>query len=48
MPTLTEPPSGFDAVVGDPGSSGNNMDYDECVVYDESAMIVSYIIVYEQ
>ena len=35
--------SGYDAVVGEPGTSLN---HDECVVYDERAAIPSYLIAY--
>jgi hypothetical protein len=40
---FTAPPTGFDSVVGEPGTELN---YDECIVYDERACKVAYIIVY--
>ncbi|PVF95503.1 ADP-ribosylation [Serendipita vermifera] len=41
--TLTEPPPGYDSVLGEPGSSLN---YDETVVYDKDAIIPAFLIIY--
>ncbi|CAG8533997.1 13634_t:CDS:2 [Funneliformis mosseae] len=43
--TLTGPPNNYDSIVGEPGTLLN---YDELVVYDESACIPQYLIVYEK
>ncbi|CAI2174729.1 1670_t:CDS:2 [Funneliformis geosporum] len=43
--SLTGPPKNYDSVVGEPGSLLN---YDELVVYNESACIPQYLIVYEK
>jgi len=42
-PTLTQPPAGHDAVIGEPGG---DLNYDECIVYTNDAIRASYLIVY--
>jgi hypothetical protein len=42
--TLTGPPVNYDSVVGEPGTS---LYYDELIVYNESACIPQYLVVYE-
>jgi len=42
--SLTQPPAGYDAVVGEPGG---DLNYDECIVYNNDAIRASYLIVYE-
>jgi len=42
-PSLTQPPAGYDAVVGEPGG---DLNYDECIVYNNDAIRASYLIVY--
>jgi hypothetical protein len=42
--SFTAPPPGYDSVVGEPGVALN---FDECVVYDEAACKVGYIIIYK-
>ena len=42
-----EKPDGFDSLTGVPGGNGPHaLNYEECVVYDESQAIPSYLIVY--
>jgi len=41
--TLTQPPYGFDAVIGEPGG---DLNYDECVVYNNDAIRPSFLIIY--
>jgi len=41
--TLTEPPMGYDAVIGEPGG---DLNYDECIVYNNDAIRASFLIVY--
>jgi len=41
--SLKQPPRGFDSVVGEPGGELN---YDECVVYNNSAIHPSFLIIY--
>jgi hypothetical protein len=40
---LTEPPAGFDSVLGE---VGQNLNYDEVVVYTEAAVLPKYLIIY--
>jgi len=42
--SLTQPPEGFDAVIGEPG---DDLNYDECIVYNNDAIRASYLIVYK-
>jgi len=42
-PNLTEPPAGYDAVIGEPGG---DLNYDESIVYTNDAIRASYLIVY--
>jgi len=41
--SLKQPPHGFDAVVGEPGE---DLNYDECVVYNDDAIRPSFLIIY--
>jgi len=41
--TLTQPPYGYDAVIGEPGG---DLNYDECVVYNNDAIRPSFLIIY--
>jgi hypothetical protein len=41
---LTGPPANYDSVVAEPGT---NLYYDELIVYNESACIPQYLVVYE-
>jgi len=41
--SLRRPPPGFDAVIGEPGE---DLNYDECVVYDNDAIRPSFLIIY--
>jgi len=41
--SLTEPPQGYDSVIGEPGGGLN---YDEAVVYNEDAICPSFLIIY--
>ena len=43
---LTEPPPGFNSILGEPSKTGN-LNYDEVVVYREEASIPQYLIVYK-
>ncbi|CAJ0885675.1 15167_t:CDS:2 [Entrophospora sp. SA101] len=43
---LTEPPAGFDSILGEPSDTGN-LNYDEIVVYREESSIPQYLIVYK-
>jgi len=42
--SLTQPPAGYDAVIGEPGG---NLNYDECIVYNNDAIRASFLIVYK-
>ncbi|KAH9969953.1 ADP-ribosylation [Russula compacta] len=42
--TLTKPPVGYDSVIGEPGG---DLNYDECIVYNNEAIRASYLIVYK-
>ncbi|KAI0056251.1 ADP-ribosylation [Artomyces pyxidatus] len=44
-PSLTNPPYGYDSVLGEPGFG--NLNYDECVVYTPSAVRTSFLVIYE-
>jgi len=41
--SLRKPPPGFDAVIGEPGG---DLNYDECVVYNNDAIRPSFLIIY--
>jgi len=41
--SLTEPPRGYDSVIGEPGG---DLNYDEAVVYDQDAIFPSFLIIY--
>ncbi|TCD67833.1 hypothetical protein EIP91_011895 [Steccherinum ochraceum] len=41
--TLTEPPTGYDSVVGEPGG---DLNYDESIVYDNDAIRPAFLVVY--
>jgi len=41
--SLKQPPRGFDAVIGEPGG---DLNYDECVVYNNDAIRPSFLIIY--
>ncbi|KAN0121102.1 ADP-ribosylation [Russula decolorans] len=41
--SLNQPPHGFDAVIGEPGG---DLNYDECVVYNNDAIRPSFLIIY--
>jgi len=41
--SLIQPPPGFDAVIGEPGG---DLNYDECVVYNNDAIRPSFLIIY--
>jgi len=41
--SLTQPPTGYDAVIGEPGG---DLNYDECIVYKNEAIRASFLIVY--
>ncbi|KAH9967395.1 hypothetical protein BC827DRAFT_588739 [Russula dissimulans] len=41
--SLTQAPSGFDAVIGEPGG---DLNYDECVVYNNDAIRPSFLVIY--
>ncbi|KAH9967415.1 hypothetical protein BC827DRAFT_1173986 [Russula dissimulans] len=41
--SLTEPPQGYDSVIGEPGG---DLNYDEAVVYNEDAICPSFLIIY--
>jgi len=41
--SLRKPPPGFDAVIGEPGE---DLNYDECVVYNNDAIRPSFLIIY--
>ncbi|KAH9992751.1 hypothetical protein BJV74DRAFT_834239 [Russula compacta] len=41
--SLMQPPQGFDAVIGEPGG---DLNYDECVVYNNDAIRPSFLIIY--
>ncbi|KAI0266411.1 hypothetical protein BC834DRAFT_874457 [Gloeopeniophorella convolvens] len=41
---LTQPPTGYDAVIGEPGG---DLNYDECIVYNNDAIRVSFLIIYK-
>ncbi|CAG8528221.1 4537_t:CDS:2 [Paraglomus occultum] len=43
---LTEPPPGYDSVLGEPRIT-SNLNYDEVVVYDERACLPKYLIIYK-
>jgi hypothetical protein len=45
-PYLTEPPMGYDSVIGEPSSSGN-LNYDELVVYTDNAACPAYLVMYD-
>jgi hypothetical protein len=49
QPNLTEPPAGYDSVIGEPANSSHNsmLNYDELVVYKEEAIIPAYLIIYD-
>ena len=42
---LTEPPAGYDSVVGEP-TAGGALNYDELIVYNEDACCPTYLVVY--
>jgi len=42
--SLTQPPAGYDAVIGEPGG---DLKYDECIVYRNDAIRASFLVVYE-
>jgi len=42
--SLTQPPPGYDAVIGEPGG---DLNYDECIVYNNDAIRASFLIVYK-
>ncbi|KAI0028017.1 ADP-ribosylation [Vararia minispora EC-137] len=42
-PTLTQPPAGFDAVVGEPG---RDLNYDEAVVYSNDAIRPLFLVIF--
>ncbi|KAI0300493.1 hypothetical protein B0F90DRAFT_1951105 [Multifurca ochricompacta] len=42
--SLTKPPPGYDAVIGEPGG---DLNYDECIVYDNDAIRASFLIIYK-
>ncbi|KAH9992440.1 ADP-ribosylation [Russula vinacea] len=41
--SLGQPPHGFDAVIGEPGG---DLNYDECVVYNNDAIRPSFLVIY--
>jgi len=41
--SLTKPPQGYDSVIGEPGG---DLNYDEAVVYDQDAIVPSFLIIY--
>jgi len=42
--SLKQPPPGYDAVIGEPGG---DLNYDECIVYNNDAIRASFLIVYK-
>jgi len=43
QPDLTQPPSGYDSVVGEPGG---DLNYDESIVYNNDAIRPRYLVIY--
>jgi len=41
--SLTQPPSGFDSVIGEPGG---DLNYDESIVYTNDAIRPLYLVIY--
>jgi len=44
--TLTEPPYGYDSVIGVPGAN-SVLNYDEVVVYEDAAIRPSFLVIYD-
>ncbi|KAF9644284.1 ADP-ribosylation [Thelephora ganbajun] len=45
QPTLTQPPNGYDSVIGEPSPMGS-LNYDELVVYTNDAVRPAYLVMY--
>lgn len=43
--TLTDAPPGYDSVLGE---VGQNLNYDEIIVYNQDAVLPSYMVVYRE
>lgn len=47
--TLTSPPPGFNSVIGEPAATAiGDLNYDELVVYDQSAVVPAFLIIYQR
>jgi len=46
-PNLTQPPAGYDSVIGQP-KQGGSLNYDELIVYTNDAIRPSYFVMYAQ
>lgn len=44
QPNLTQPPTGYDSVVGEPGG---DLNYDESIVYNNDAIRPRYLVIYD-